>query len=137
MTSSTPSCRRRLVVGIASAVSFSLLISFIGLGLFLFLQDQAIRRSRQLEQILETTLDLKADFLIARQYDYDLIELARHNQRLDPIVERKHSAAITNIVAGLHELATFDTDVPALVPHRQAMTHLFEQYQTTVNQIKD
>lgn len=137
MTSSTPSCRRRLVVGIASAVSFSLLISFIGLGLFLFLQDQTIRRSRQLEQILETTLDLKADFLIARQYDNDLIELARHNQRLDPIVERKHSAAIANVVTGLHELATFDADVPELVPHRQAMARLLEQYQTTVNQIKD
>jgi hypothetical protein len=137
MTSSTPSCRRRLVVGIAGAVSFSLLISFIGLGLFLFLQDQAIRRSRQLEKILETTLDLKADFLIARQYDYDLIELARHNQRLDSIVERKHSAAITNVVTGLHELATFDADVPELVSHRQAMARLLEQYQTTVNQIKD
>ncbi|MGQ9877028.1 MAG: response regulator [Chloroflexus sp.] len=137
MTSSTPSCRRRLVVGIAGAVSFSLLISFIGLGLFLFLQDQAIRRSRQLEQILETTLDLKADFLIARQYDYDLIELASHNQRLDLIVERKLSAAITNVVTGLHKLATFDADVPTLVFHRQAMARLLDQYQTTVNQIKN
>ncbi len=136
MTTPTPSLRRRLNMSIIGAITISLLITLIGLGWQFKLREQIVQRQHYLAQMREAMLNLKTVFLIARQYDYRLIEIVSHNLS-EPTVTTKHTAALTGVRTAIERFNTASSDLPELESHRQQLNHLLDQYQTTVKQITD
>ena len=136
MTTPTPSLRRRLNISIIGAIAMSLLITLIGLGWQFKLREQIVQRQQDLAQMREAMLNLKTAFLIARQYDYQLIEIVSHNLS-EPTVIAKHTAALTEVRAAVERFNTVSSDLPELESYRQQLNHLLDQYQTTVKQITD
>ncbi len=136
MTTPTPSLRRRLNISIIGAIAISLLITLIGLGWQFKLREQIVQRQQYLAQMREAMLNLKTAFLIARQYDYQLIEIVSHNLS-EPTVTAKHTAALTEVQAAIERFNTAISDLPELESYRQQLNHLLDQYQTTVMQITD
>ena len=136
MTTPTPSLRRRLNISIIGAIAMSLLITLIGLGWQFKLREQIVQRQQDLAQMREAMLNLKTAFLIARQYDYQLIEIVSHNLS-EPTVTAKHTAALTEVRAAVERFNTVSSDLPELESYRQQLNHLLDQYQTTVKQITD
>lgn len=136
MTTPTPSLRRRLNISIIGAIAMSLLITLIGLGWQFKLREQIVQRQQDLAQMREAMLNLKTAFLIARQYDYQLIEIVSHNLS-EPTVTAKHTAALTEVRAAIERFNTAISDLPELESDRQQLNHLLDQYQTTVMQITD
>ncbi len=136
MTTPTPSLRRRLTISIIGAIAMSLLITLIGLGWQFKLREQIVQRQQDLAQMREAMLNLKTAFLIARQYDYQLIEIVSHNLS-EPTVTAKHTAALTEVRAAIERFNTAISDLPELESDRQQLNHLLDQYQTTVMQITD
>ena len=132
----TPSLRRRLNISIIGAIAMSLLITLIGLGWQFKLREQIVQRQQDLAQMREAMLNLKTAFLIARQYDYQLIEIVSHNLS-EPTVTAKHTAALTEVRAAVERFNTVSSDLPELESYRQQLNHLLDQYQTTVKQITD
>ncbi len=136
MTTPTPSLRRRLNISIIGAIAMSLLITLIGLGWQFKLREQIVQRQQDLAQMREAMLNLKTAFLIARQYDYQLIEIVSHNLS-EPTVTAKHTAALTEVRAAIERFNTAISNLPELESDRQQLNHLLDQYQTTVMQITD
>ncbi|WP_232218918.1 response regulator [Chloroflexus sp. Y-396-1] len=136
MTTPTPSLRRRLNISIIGAIAMSLLMTLIGLGWQFKLREQIVQRQQDLAQMREAMLNLKTAFLIARQYDYQLIEIVSHNLS-EPTVTAKHTAALTEVRAATERFNTAISDSPELESDRQQLNHLLDQYQTTVMQITD
>jgi len=136
VTTPTPSLRRRLNISIIGAIAMSLLITLIGLGWQFKLREQIVQRQQDLAQMREAMLNLKTAFLIARQYDYQLIEIVSHNLS-EPTVTAKHTAALTEVRAAVERFNTVSSDLPELESYRQQLNHLLDQYQTTVKQITD
>jgi len=136
VTTPTPSLRRRLNISIIGAIAMSLLITLIGLGWQFKLREQIVQRQQDLAQMREAMLNLKTAFLIARQYDYQLIEIVSHNLS-EPTVIAKHTAALTEVRAAVERFNTVSSDLPELESYRQQLNHLLDQYQTTVKQITD
>ncbi len=136
MTTPTPSLRRRLNISIIGAIAMSLLITLIGLGWQFKLREQIVQRQQDLAQMREAMLNLKTAFLIARQYDYQLIEIVSHNLS-EPTVTAKHTAALTEVRAAIERFNTAISDLLELESYRQQLNHLLDQYQTTVMQITD
>ena len=136
MTTPTPSLRRRLTISIIGAIAMSLLITLIGLGWQFKLREQIVQRQQDLAQMREAMLNLKTAFLIARQYDYQLIEIVSHNLS-EPTVTAKHTAALTEVRAAIERFNTAISNLPELESDRQQLNHLLDQYQTTVMQITD
>ncbi|MBO9316344.1 MAG: response regulator, partial [Chloroflexus sp.] len=137
MTTPTPSLRRLITIGVISAVVISLLITLIGLGFQLKLREQVVKKQYHLTQIRESLLNLKMAFLIARQYDYQLVEIASHNLLPDPAITTNHIAALTEALIELEKFKTASIDFPELESYHQQLTRLLDQYQTTVKQITD
>jgi len=136
VTTPTPSLRRRLSISIIGVIAISLLITLIGLGWQFKLREQMVQRQHHLAQIREAMLNLKTVFLIAHQYDYQLIEIVSHNLS-EPTVIAKHTAALTEVRAAVERFNTVSSDLPELESYRQQLNHLLDQYQTTVKQITD
>ncbi len=136
MTTPTPFLRRRLNISIIGAIAMSLLITLIGLGWQFKLREQIVQRQQDLAQMREAMLNLKTAFLIARQYDYQLIEIVSHNLS-EPTVTAKHTAALTEVQAAIERFNTAISNLPELESDRQQLNHLLDQYQTTVMQITD
>ncbi len=136
MTTPTPSLRRRLNIGIIGAIAISLLITMIGLGWQFKLREQVVLQHHHLARLHEAMLHLKMAFLIAHQYDYQLVEIASHNLP-EPTVTAKHTAALAETLIALEKFNAASSDLPELELYRQQLNRLLDQYQTTVKQITD
>ncbi|GIV91140.1 MAG: hypothetical protein KatS3mg055_3658 [Chloroflexus sp.] len=135
MTGSVPSLRRRLFIGVISAVAGLLIVSVVGVWWQTFCYQQASEYRQQIAQAREAVFRLETTFLNARQLDQKLIDIAVHNRSVDPALIVEYTEAMQVVLQAQATLKSLRTAIAEVEPWIGQIEHLFDQYQTAVGQV--
>ncbi len=135
MTGSVPRVRRRLSVGVMSAVAVLLIVSVVGIWWQAFCYQQASEYRQQLTQVREAVFRLETAFLNARQLDRELIDIAVHNRSIDPALIVEYTETMQVVLHAQETLKSLRTTIAEVEPWIGQIERPLIQYQTAVGQV--
>lgn len=130
-----PSLRRRLTIGIVSAIMLSLVVSIGGLWIQASLHQHTTERLQRAAQAREAALSLNIALLTAHRYDSALLELAYRNQPIEPLTVVAYTTTLQEVRQAFGKLETLSAEFTSLTPFTQELGQILNTYQTTLAQI--
>lgn len=135
MNETSPSLRRRLTIGIVSAIMLSLVVSIGGLWIQASLHQHTTERLQRAAQAREAALSLNIALLTAHRYDSALLELAYRNQPIEPLTVVAYTTTLQEVRQAFGKLETLSAEFTSLTPFTQELGQILNTYQTTLAQI--